>query len=78
MVSDVCVVARRAQPQYALSKLGWDRVKWILCDKREEERTGAWSQRLAKIEVDARGPGESERIRQFNQEQGLQKQPIVN
>lgn len=50
---EVSVVARHAKPQYTLPELGWNKVHWILCDKRAEEKTGAWAERLAKIETDA-------------------------
>lgn len=50
---EVSVTARTAKPKYALSEMGWDKVNWILCDKREEENSGAWSKRLTEIKVDA-------------------------
>lgn len=50
---DVSVTARTDKPKYVLPELGWDKVNWILCDKRKEENTGAWAERLARIEVDA-------------------------
>ena len=50
---DVTVVARAAEPKYAVSELGWDKVNWVLSDRREDEKSGAWSDRLAGLEVDA-------------------------
>lgn len=50
---DVTATARTPEPKYALSTMGWDKVKWILCNRREEEKNGTWSKRMAEIEVDA-------------------------
>ena len=50
---DVSVTARSPEPKYAVSAMGWDNVTWILCDRREEEKTSAWAERMAAIEVDA-------------------------
>ena len=50
---DVSVVSRTDKPKYVLPDMGWKKVKWILCDRRQEEKSGAWAARLAKIEVDA-------------------------
>ena len=50
---DVSVTSREAKPKYAVSAMGWDKVNWILCDRRDEEKSDAWAKRLAKIDVDA-------------------------
>ncbi len=48
----VTVVARNPHPKYAPATREWDSVIWELCDKRAEEKTGAWRERLKKIEAD--------------------------
>ena len=50
---DVTVTARVDSPKYVLPDMGWDKVNWLLCNKREEENSGAWAERLAGIDVDA-------------------------
>ena len=50
---DVTVTARVAEPKYAVSAMGWDKVNWVLCNRREEEKSGAWAARMAGMEVDA-------------------------
>jgi len=50
---DVSVVARDPKPKYVQPELGWREVNWVLCDKIAEEKSGAWAERLAKLEVDA-------------------------
>lgn len=49
----VSVTAREAAPKYTVSALGWDAVNWIRCDRREEEKSGAWGERMSRIEADA-------------------------
>lgn len=49
---EVTVTARQAEPKYAVSALGWNRVNWVLCDRRAEEQSGAWADRLARLEAD--------------------------
>jgi len=49
---DVTVTARTPKPRHALSELGWDKVNWLLCDRREEEKSDAWSKRMASVEAD--------------------------
>jgi nucleoside-diphosphate-sugar epimerase len=50
---DVTVTARSAKPKYAVAELGWNKVEWMLCDRAAEEKTGAWSERMAKVETEA-------------------------
>ncbi len=50
---EVLVTARQAKPRHVLPELGWGKVQWVQCDKRQEEASGAWAKRLAALEVDA-------------------------
>lgn len=50
---DVTVTARTAEPKYAVSEMGWNKVNWVLADRREEEKSGAWAERMAGLDVDA-------------------------
>ncbi|MFH1567997.1 MAG: NAD-dependent epimerase/dehydratase family protein [Gemmatimonadota bacterium] len=49
----VSVVARTPHPQYAEERLGWGSVEWIQADRRQEEASGAWADRMAALEADA-------------------------
>lgn len=49
---EVWVTARKAEPKYAISTMGWDKVNWILCNRREEEKDNSWAERMAGIDVD--------------------------
>ncbi len=49
---EVTVVARTPQPKYTLSAIGWQQVRWLLCDRRAEEASGAWAKRMAACDVD--------------------------
>jgi len=49
---EVYVVARRPRPQYADARLCWGAVKWVVADRRAEEQSGAWAERMAQMEVD--------------------------
>ena len=50
---DVTATARSPEPKYAVSAMGWDKVEWLLCDRRAEERDGTWIERMRGVEVDA-------------------------
>ena len=50
---EVHVVARHPRPHHANPHLGWPAVHWIIADRTEEERTGAWLKRMRGIDVDA-------------------------
>lgn len=50
---DVSVTARAPKPKYVLPEMGWNKVNWVICDKKAEEASGEWSKRLADIDVDA-------------------------
>ncbi len=49
---DVSVVCRRPRPQYTNPRIAWPKVNWIVADRRAEEASGAWSERMAGIETD--------------------------
>ena len=50
---DVQVVARNPRPQYGDPRIVWKRVKWIVADRRSEEKDGSWQRRMASVDVDA-------------------------
>lgn len=52
MGCDVSVVARTPEPRYADARLGWDRVRWIVADRKLEEATDAWATRMRGIDTD--------------------------
>jgi len=49
---EVSVVARTPQPRYTHPALGWDRVRWIVADRRAEETDGAWLERMRNVDAD--------------------------
>ena len=48
----VQVVARNPQPQYTDPHLSWPQVEWITADRRSEEESGAWTERMQNIQAD--------------------------
>ncbi|MBM4437926.1 MAG: NAD-dependent epimerase/dehydratase family protein [Actinobacteria bacterium] len=49
----VLVIARQARPHYGDPRIGWGQVEWLLADRTDDERTGAWRTRLTSLEVEA-------------------------
>lgn len=52
MGCEVSVVARTPEPRYADARLGWDRVRWIVADRKEEEATDAWAERMRGLDAE--------------------------
>ena len=50
---EVQVVARNPKPQYGDPRVAWNRVKWVVADRRAEEDDGSWHRRMKAIDVDA-------------------------
>lgn len=48
----VQVVSRNPKPQYCDPRLGWQKVEWIVADRREEEKTDKWQKRMLAVETD--------------------------
>jgi nucleoside-diphosphate-sugar epimerase len=48
----VSVVARNPKPRHAIEARSWASVQWIVADRSQEEKNGAWAERLKKIETD--------------------------
>jgi nucleoside-diphosphate-sugar epimerase len=49
---EVTVLARQSKARYAELRLGWTPVRWINADRKAEEKTGAWSDRMRAINTD--------------------------
>ncbi|MEW6755328.1 MAG: NAD-dependent epimerase/dehydratase family protein [Candidatus Latescibacterota bacterium] len=49
----VTVVSRHPRPQYTHPRLCWPAVEWVTADRRQEEDSGAWGERMRQLEADA-------------------------
>ncbi len=50
---EVAVVARNPRPRYGDGRSGgWGTVRWIIADRRAEEKTGEWLRRMKALEAD--------------------------
>jgi nucleoside-diphosphate-sugar epimerase len=48
----VSVIARNPRPRHAIEPRSWAPVNWIIADRSQEEKSGAWATRLKSIETD--------------------------